>query len=149
MTVKEELFRYCSDFTERRIAELRQAIESARESANDDTKSSAGDKFETSREMLQQEITRNLGFLAEAEQMKTDLEKLDPADEFSDIRPGSLAHTGMGNFYIAISAGKIQVQGKEYFAISMQSPLGQVLKGRKASDTFEFREVEHKILSVT
>jgi hypothetical protein len=149
MIVKEELFNYCHDFVAGRIEELRRAIESARESANDDTKSSAGDKFETSREMLQQEVTRNLTFLAEAERMKADLEKLTLADEPGEIKPGCLAETDMGNFYIAISAGKIVVQGKEYFAMSIQSPLGQVLKGRKATDTFEFRGVKHRIVSVS
>ncbi len=64
--IKEELFKHCLHYVEECINTAQLAIEDARSSANDDTKSSAGDKFETGREMIQQEIDRNRKQLEEA-----------------------------------------------------------------------------------
>ena len=68
--IKEELFKHCLNYVEECINTAQLAIEDARSSANDDTKSSAGDKFETGREMMQQEIDRNRKQLEEAKKMR-------------------------------------------------------------------------------
>ena len=57
--IKQELYKQCKNYVSNCIDTAQKAIDDAVESANDDTKSSAGDKYETGREMMQQEIDRN------------------------------------------------------------------------------------------
>ncbi|NCX96324.1 MAG: 3-oxoacyl-ACP synthase, partial [Chitinophagia bacterium] len=59
MDIKERLYLLCHDYIANRATQLKQNIAEAQEAANDDTKSSAGDKFEVGREIMQQEIDMN------------------------------------------------------------------------------------------
>lgn len=65
-TLKEALLAHCFAFVEKRIDTAKTALADAQDASNDDTKSSAGDKYETGREMMQQEIVRNTRLLADA-----------------------------------------------------------------------------------
>lgn len=134
--IKEKLHRACVEYVEERIASAQQAITAARESANDDTKSSAGDKFETGREMMQQEIDRNRKQLEESQRLKLVLEKIDPLKHADVIQNGALVTTNFGKFYISISRGQILVDDTIYFAVSSVSPIG--LKLMKQREGFEF-----------
>lgn len=134
--IKEKLHRACVEYVEERIASAQQAITAARESANDDTKSSAGDKFETGREMMQQEIDRNRKQLEESQRLKLVLEKIDPLKQTDVIQNGALVTTNLGKFYISISRGQILVDDTIYFAVSSVSPIG--LKLMKQREGFEF-----------
>lgn len=134
--IKERLHHACMDYVEDRISTAQQAITAARESANDDTKSSAGDKYETGREMMQQEIDRNRKQLEESQKLKLVLEKIDPDKPTELIQNGSLVTTNYGKFYISISLGQIVVDDCIYFAVSSVSPIG--LKLMKQTDGYEF-----------
>lgn len=129
--IKKRLYEICMEYVEDRIRNAESAISTARESANDDTKSSAGDKYETTREMMQQEIDRNRKQLDESMKLKLILNQIDPAKSSDLVEQGSLVHTNLGIFYISISKGQISVDGKTYFAISSVSPIGQLLMRKK------------------
>ena len=134
--IKERLHQVCMDYVEDRIASARQAITAARESANDDTKSSAGDKYETGREMMQQEIDRNRKQLEESQKLKLILEQIDPAKPVALAQNGALVTTNFGRFYISISRGQIMIDECIYFAVSSVSPIG--LKLMKQTEGYEF-----------
>lgn len=105
-------------------------------SQNNDTKSSMGDKYETSREMMQQEITRIQNQLNEVILQQESFQKI--AIKHSDIIVnGSYLETSMGNFVIACSLGEISYDGKKIFVLSSQTPLSKVLLGKKVGETFE------------
>ena len=134
--IKERLHQVCLGYVEDRIASAQQAITAARESANDDTKSSAGDKYETGREMMQQEIDRNRKQLEESRKLKLILEQIDPAKPVALALNGALVTTNFGRFYISISRGQIVVDECIYFAVSSVSPIG--LKLMKQTEGYEF-----------
>ena len=133
------------DYVDERINSARQAINSARESANDDTKSSAGDKYETGREMMQQEIDRNRRQLEETQNLKLLLEQIDPLKITDTVQNGSLVSTNYGKFYISISRGQILLDGCNYFAISSLSPIGLKLMRQKPGAEFDFNGKIFKI----
>ena len=81
-------------------------------SANEETKSSAGDKYETTREMIQQEIEKHSSSLAEAVKQKQFLQQITTGKRYEKIQPGSLVITDKNNFYIAISAGALVFENK-------------------------------------
>lgn len=112
------------------------AINEAQKASNDDTKSSAGDKYETGREMMQQETNRNMAQLNEANKLKIALTQLSVTASSAAAETGSLIITDNGNFYIAISAGTLTFNNEIYFAVSPASPIGLKLKGQKTGDNF-------------
>ena len=125
-----------------------QAIDDAQRASTDDTKSSAGDKYETGREMMQQETNRNMAQLNEANKLKVALNKISPAIVTAKVDAGNVVLTDNGNFYIAISAGVLQVDGEKYFAISPSSPIGLKLLGQKQGDMFKLNDKTYQIKQV-
>ena len=145
---KENLYQLCLKFIEQRIQTAETALEQAREASNDDTKSSAGDKFETTREMMQQDIARNKNLLFDGQHNQQLLISLQNAPHSDIVRNGSLVYTSNGLFYITISAGQIKIDDQLIFAISAVSPIGQLLIGKKADDSFSFNKNEYTIKEV-
>lgn len=115
--------------------------------SNNETKSSMGDKYETSREMLQQEIMRLQQQLANVQQQKAVLHRMREIPG-QTIGFGSVITTSVGNFVLAISIGRFKVSEKEYFGISEQTPLAKQLIGKKKGEVFTFQQKEVKILDV-
>ena len=74
---KLDLLLACNDYVKHRVQTAKQAIASARDAANNDAKSSAGDKYETTREMMNQEISRNEQLLSIAMHMQQILNRID------------------------------------------------------------------------
>ncbi|MFA5245116.1 MAG: 3-oxoacyl-ACP synthase [Pedobacter sp.] len=143
--IKEDLYQQCIQYVEDYILAAKQAIDDATESANDDTKSSAGDKYETGREMMQQEIDRNRKQLDEAIRMKNILLSIDQKQISDTVQNGSLVITNLGKFYISISRGQIFADGNNYFAVSAISPIGAKLIRQKKGYKFDFNGKIFKI----
>lgn len=147
-TIKQHLYEACQFYIDQRVKTIENAIASAKEAATDDTKSSAGDKYETTREMMQQEIDRNTAQLNEALKLKQALAQIDPQSASTIAQNGSLIITSNGNFYISISAGAIDIDGVIYFAISPVSPIGSKLLKLKKDDSFTFNSKEYLITEI-
>ena len=143
-----KLLKRCFDYVEERIRSAENAITSAKEASQDDTKSSAGDKYETTREMMQQEVSRNEAQLYEAGKLKHVLSQISANITSEVVQNGSLVITNYGNFFIAISAGQIEADGLSYYAVSAASPIGKKLAGLKKGDQFAFTNKEYEILEV-
>lgn len=137
MSLKEELYNQCLEYVQSRMDAAQQGIDEAQQASKDDTKSSAGDKYETGRAMMQQETDRNMAQLNEANKLKVALNAINPTAIHTTIDTGSVVKTNNGNFYLAISAGTLHIGGDSYFAISPASPIGFKLKGLKAGDKFD------------
>ena len=147
-TVKQQLYEKCLEYVNVRIVTSENAIKSARESANNDTKSSAGDKYETGRAMMQQEIDNNQMQLNEARKLKAVLDHINPDKQTDTVQNGSLVKTNKGNFYIAISAGQLNIDETLYFAISSASPIGSKLLRLQAGSDLNFNGKDFKLLEV-
>jgi transcription elongation GreA/GreB family factor len=147
-TIKAELLQQCIAFVQNRIDNARQAIQSAQQAANDDTKSSAGDKYETSREMMQQDTNRNLAQLTEASKLMVALNRVNIGSSSGKADSGSLVITNNGKFFLAISAGTLTVENQSFFAISPASPIGALLKGKKPGESFSLNGKAYLIEAV-
>lgn len=148
MKLKQLLYDRCIVYVKQRVETAQQAIHIAQTSANEETKSSAGDKYETGRAMMQLEVERNTHQLTEALKLNQALEQINPELETSIIQPGSLVMTNHGNFYIAISIGQLTVEGTHYFVISPMSPLGTKLMNGTAGASFAFNGKNYTIKEV-
>ena len=145
---KSGLFALCLSFIAQRIETAETALQQAQEASNDDTKSSAGDKFETTREMMQQDIARNKNLLFDGQQNLAMLKSLANMPVGDTVRNGSLVYTSNGIFYIAISAGLLKLDNQRVFAVSAASPIGALLIGKQTGDAFSFNKNEYTIVSI-
>jgi transcription elongation GreA/GreB family factor len=146
--LKKELYSLCITYAKNRIDTARQAIQDAKQAAGEETKSSAGDKYETSREMIQQETDRNQVQLNEANKLLVALNQINVDTTSDTVCPGSLVVTDKGKFYIAISAGTLTHDGEGYFAVSPASPIGAKLQKRKVGDEFDLNGKQYHIKNV-
>jgi hypothetical protein len=146
--IKNRLYNLCVAYADERIANATQAIAAARDSSTEDTKSSAGDKYETGRAMMQQDIDRQTLQLNEAQKLRTFLERMKPENQSDTVQNGSLAYTNHGVFYLAISMGQVDLDGKTYYVISGGSPIGAQLLNQHAGARFTFNGRDYEIQSV-
>ncbi len=146
--LKQQLYILCGDYIANREREIKQVIAEAREAANNETKSSAGDKYETGRETMQQEIDLNITRLNELAKLKQTMERIIPDQISNTVIPGSVVRTNTASYYIAIGAGKLKIAEAVYYAISMESPIGEKLAGQKAGHTFDFNGKKMVVESV-
>lgn len=147
--LKASLYQLCLKFINERIQTAETALQQAREASNDDTKSSAGDKYETSREMMQQDIDRNKRLLMDAEENQKVLNSIKDVPYSLSARNGSLVLTDQGSFYLSVSAGQLHLNDKTFFAISAVSPIGKLLLGKHKGDKFDFNGKKFLIKEVT
>ncbi|MEI8278558.1 MAG: 3-oxoacyl-ACP synthase [Bacteroidota bacterium] len=146
--LKQELFKLCVTYVSGRKTLLEQAIADAREASNNDTKSSAGDKYETGREMMQQDIDMNQTRLNELGTMNLILEKIDITNNSMVVIPGSIVQTTNGNYFIAISAGQLKSGNTSYYAISSVSPIGSKMMYQKVGYSFSLNGKEYTIKDI-
>ena len=137
---KETILEACYAHIRKRIEQIQVAIDDANHGIREETKSSAGDKYETSREMIQQDLTRYQQQLTLAQQDQDLLQKIEEQTAVhQSVGQGSLVQTDKGLYFVGISIGELKVAGQSVFVISLQSPIGQALKGKKVGESFTFR----------
>lgn len=110
------------------------------ESILEEEKNSAGDKYETSRENMTQDLN---SLEKQIKQSKLDLEELYRLQSIKDTPPtvqeGALVQLGSDWFLLAVSVGQVKVEDKQVFLLSKNSPLGELLLGKKKNEAIQFR----------
>ncbi len=148
MKVKELLYTYCKAFIEKRIKVTQIRISELQDALQSETKSSAGDKHETGRAMLQLEREKIGVQWANLQKEQELLSKINIKNKSEVACLGSVVYTSKSVFFIAISKGIITVHDKEYVVIAPKSPIGKVLLGKKQGESFMFRNISHTILEL-
>ena len=121
-----------------RVAAANEAIASAREAFGSETKSSAGDKHEVGRAMVQQELDKLEEQRTKLKGLQLDLERVPMERKYDRVAFGSLVSTDNGLYFVAIGIGAVEVDGTRCYAISMASPIGQVLAGKTVRESVSF-----------
>lgn len=138
--LKQQLYNKCVDFVKERFSNIQNQIKGIQESLTSETKSSAGDKHETGRAMLQLEREKAGFQLAEVEKLEEVLSKIDVEKTSQIIGLGSVVFTTKANYFMAISVGQLKVGSDNFFAISPNTPIGLLLMGKMVNDKVTFRE---------
>ena len=140
--LKQLLLNHCQEQTEQRIAGIIDSLTKIEEARNGETKSSAGDKFETGRAMMQMEEAKLNRQLEEVLKVQQVLDQIDPLYTGKRIAAGSLVATNRGNYFLAVGLGKVRLEKRVFFCTSMDSPIGRQLLGKTAGESFLFNELE-------
>jgi transcription elongation GreA/GreB family factor len=145
--LKSELIRAAQEVVEQRISHIQQSLEAARETANSETKSSSGDKYETTRAMMHLEMEKLTVQLEEAQAALRALRSV-PNVELNTISQGSIVKTSQGNFFLSISAGRCTIDNEDYFLISPAAPIARQMEGKKTGDEFSLNSRTYKIETI-
>ena len=148
MTIKEKLYNLCLESIDNRLLTVKITMDEIQESLLSETKSSAGDKHETGRAMLQLEREKAGNQLAEIIKIKTNLSKIDITIQSKKIRLGSVVYTNKANYFISISSGELIVDNIKFYAISPNTPIGLLLISRTVGDTVAFRGNEFVVIKI-
>ncbi len=148
MDPKQHLYNFCNAFITERINRIEKGITALQESLRSETKSSAGDKHETGRAMVQLEREKLGTQLAEAEKQKQLLLKVPLHKNTNSIGLGSWVHTSKGNYFLAISAGETHISGTSTYCISLATPIGKMLLGSTKGDTVVINGRNIQVLEV-
>jgi hypothetical protein len=148
LMLKEQIYQACLDRVAHNIETLQASICAAQETSSAETKSSAGDKYETTRAMMQIEIESYTKRLVEAQKLQMTLLQIPWQDVYEWVKVGSLVTTNQGVFFIAIGIGQLSIEGRVYFVVSPASPIGACLLKKKVHDTFTFLQKKYEILAI-
>lgn len=148
LAIQEQLFQLCLTDIDERIAVLRASIAEARDAQQSDTKSSAGDKFETTREMMTQQIETLSKQLSEVETQRHQLLSLVNVTPAVQIQAGSVVYTDAANFYISVSVGAKQWNNEVFVCLSPSSPLGKLLLGKTINSAISFNQKKYRIIAI-
>jgi transcription elongation GreA/GreB family factor len=147
MTFKGKVFKCCLALLEEKVFSLQTILRELEDGAQNDNKSSAGDKHETARAMMQLEQEKISKQLSEVVAQKASLEKLENITS-DKIRAGSLIGTNRGFLYLGIAPAKITVEETNITVLTEFSPLGKKLVGLKTGDQAEVNGMAYIIESV-
>ena len=146
--IKKELLKQCAAQLATRRAAVDHILESVAISLKEETKSSAGDKHETGRAMLQLERENAGKQLAEIEKVEAIFNRLRPDNSEGPAHLGCVVETSQAKYFLSIPSGALKVGDATFYAIGLGSPIGQLLFGKKVGDVVRFRESELKIKSI-
>ncbi len=146
--IKSKLLQVLLQQIDTQIETLNNAIASIHESKGNETKSSAGDKFETGRAMLHLEQDKLESQLSNAFGLKKKLNSLKSIAISGKIGVGSLIYTSKGIYFISIGIGKVLMDDSTYLVISTDSPIGKLLIGKSIGDFISFNGNEIEILDI-
>ncbi|MFK5877940.1 MAG: 3-oxoacyl-ACP synthase [Flavobacteriaceae bacterium] len=145
MNIKQKLYNHCQEFVNQKLETIQKTILSNKEALNSETKSSAGDKHETGRAMLQLEMEKAGQQLKVVQQMQEKISRIDVSSKNSIGCLGSLITTNSHNYYLAVSIGKVTIDSKDYFVISSSSPIGKLLLGKTENEEIQFNGKQYII----
>ncbi|TBN03955.1 3-oxoacyl-ACP synthase [Hyunsoonleella flava] len=148
MKVKQDLYNQCFEFIENRLQTIQTTIQDIQKSLLSETKSSAGDKHETGRAMLQLEREKAGKQLSEIQKVKASLSKINIEKTSNTVGLGSIVYTSKLNYFIAISAGEIELGNVKFYAISPSTPIAKLLLSKKVGDQITFRSLTFAVLKI-
>lgn len=145
---KSRVHSFCRSLVEKRIHEMKQQLELLRSDAESEGKSTAGDKHETGRAMIQLEQEQLGKQLQEQEQLLAALLQWNNTVPTTQVSSGSLVKTNNGYFYLAVGLGKIMMDDQTLFVLSALSPLGKNLRYKKVGEQFTVNGVLYEVESI-
>lgn len=146
--LKKDLHQQLIDLALKKIDGSKDALKIAQESANEESRSTAGDKHDTAKAMAQLEVEKAGKNLIENEKLLKQLQQIDPSKKLNHVQLGAVVITKSANYFISSSLGKTVLADQTYFAISIVSPIGQAMKGLKKGDSFLFNGKKTELVEV-
>jgi hypothetical protein len=148
MALKQRLLAECIRIQKDVVATAKKAMQEAQdsaieydESAEDNMVDSYREEMQNKRDMFARQVEAAIDDMALLNKVRPDL----PLDTASF---GAVVITEAQSIFVAISLGSIKLEEKTFVSVSPSAPLYKAVAGKKAGETFKFRDKDIKVLEV-
>ena len=148
MKIKSLIIKEINKSIDAKKISVQEMLQDTIDSRNNDNKSSAGDKHETSRAKIQIEIDQLTKQLDLLNRQKLHLNSIDFSKNNEKATIGSLVKTNNGTYLISIGFGKVIIENEVFYAISSASPIGRLFNNKLKGDKFIFRTINYEIVEI-
>ena len=148
VTLKIRIHEQCMRIALEKMQSLTTDIEAIQWSANQESKSSAGDKYETGRSILMLEKEKLTEQLMGVGKLKKALDLIDVNKLAVSAELGALIQSSSQYYYLSANFGLLTIDGHDVFALSALSPIGQAMLGKTVGDTCDFRDQKFSIQKI-
>ncbi len=145
--LKKQVIAKSQEVIKEKLALLAAELDHLLKDISEDTKSSAGDKFETTRELVNTERQQLYARVEDLNKMLAALTTLPPGAA-NTVDFGNLVQTDKNWLLIAVSLGPIEVAGEQVLVISPMAPLGKAFQGKQIKDKVAFNNVSYQIAGI-
>ena len=146
INLKDLLFNHCENHINTKLKNYLKIDQELFKSLNEETKSSAGDKHETNRAMIQIEREKNSKRIKEIENSKKQLIVIKSVQLNNlKVSPGSIIFTSNNNYFISISSEIYSSDTNKIYCVSTNTPIAKSYLGKKIGDIVTFNNIESKI----
>ena len=142
---KTALKKRCIEILEHRIDASYNSMQNAQAAANEEEKSSAGDKYETGHAMNHLEKDMHARQLSANKKDMAGLLSVNCNQIYQRVIPGCFVKCTGISFFIAAGLGKIIIDEETVFLLSHHAPVTKMLYNKKAGDKILFNGKELKI----
>lgn len=145
---KKRLYQHAVEMIRQRITDVQRSMDNAQASANNEEKSSAGDKYETARAMNQLEKDMHSKQLVANNNELAALLSIDCNTLYHSVETGAVVICEDFIFFIAAGLGKILIDGKTFYFLSPGAPAANILFNKVAGDSFIFNKEQISVIDV-
>ena len=146
INLKDLLFNHCENHINTKLKNYLKIDQELFKSLNEETKSSAGDKHETTRAMIQIEREKNSKRIKEIENSKKQLIVIKSVQLNNlKVSQGSIIFTSNNNYFISISSEIYSSDTNKIYCVSTNTPIAKSYLGKKIGDIVTFNNIESKI----
>lgn len=147
MNLKQELLQVCTDYVNKRIYNYKLEMDTIKDSIENNDKGNSEDDDSGNGKLLN-DLEKNAQHLNDATKMMETLKQINPKIQNDSGTLGSIVYTQSNVFFLSVSVGKIEIENSTYFAISLQSPIGMLLKNKTKGDQINFNGTSYTITNV-
>lgn len=132
----------------RGISEASVILDGIQESIDSETQSTAGDKHDTSRELMQQERNKAAQNLQNQMSLDSLVLKLKKVIVSNEVGFGSLVLTNEGWFFIGLPLGRVCFERDDVLCISGNAPAAKFLESQRVGASIKMNGKNIKILRI-
>ena len=137
---KKKLLNVCIEQQQEVIRQLEQEINEAQRNAND--YGQPKDRYDAFRTKLMRQIELYAKQLDKAKIVLNTLHKIPIDKKFTSVEFGAIVITNEQRLFVSAGLGKIEIDGKEFYAISAQVPIFQALREKKKGEEVVFNGIK-------
>lgn len=145
MNLKKKLKALCLERLNDKIAAFEEMVADLSNDAQNDAKSSAGDKHETALSMMHIEQQNLSKKILENLELREIVSRIDQDKVSEKVEFGSVVQINSVYLFFSAALPKILLEDQSYLAVSMDAPIAKELLGKKLHDTFEFNNAKFTI----
>jgi hypothetical protein len=147
MNIKQELLQVCTDYVNKRIYNYKLEMDTIKDSIENNDKGNSEDDDSGNGKLLN-DLEKNAQHLNDATKLMETLKQINPKIQNESGTLGSIVYTQTNVFFLSVSVGKIELEGSNYFAISLQSPIGMLLKNKTKGGQINFNGTFYTITDI-